>query len=123
MTDLIIVFGALILLAGVVILINPEIVFGFLRRNLDKPVIHILAVVVRLVLGALLLLQSDLSKFPLAIDVLGWLSVVAALTLAMMGRQNFVKLMSWALNYLRPFSRIGGVFAAVFGGFLVYAFV
>lgn len=123
MTELIIVFGALIFLAGVVILISPEIIFGFLRRNLDEPAIHILAVVVRLILGALLILQSDLSKYPLVIEILGWLSIVAALSLAVMGRKNFIRLMSWALNFLKPFGRVGGVIAAAFGGFLVHAFV
>ena len=49
MTLLIIIFGALTLLAGIVIVINPELIFGFLRNNLDKLVLHILAVVVRLV--------------------------------------------------------------------------
>ncbi len=123
MTELIIVFGALTLLAGVVIVINPEIIFGYLRRNLEKPAIHVLAVVVRLVIGALLILQSDLSKYPLVIEILGWLSIVAALFLATMGRQNFLGLMSWALSFLKPFGRVGGVFAAAFGGFLVHAFV
>jgi hypothetical protein len=123
MTKLIIIFGALTLLAGVVILINPEIIFGYLRRNLDKLAIHILAVVVRLIIGALLIHQSELSKYPLVIEMLGWLSIIAALSLAVMGRHNFHRLMSWALNVLKPFGRVGGVFAAAFGGFLIYAFV
>lgn len=123
MTELIIIFGALTFLTGVVIVINPEVIFGYLRRNLDKPAIHILAIAVRLILGALLILQSDLSKYPLIIEILGWLSIVAALSLAVMGHQNFIRLMSWALNFLKPFGRVGGVFATAFGGFLVHAFV
>jgi len=55
MTLLIVVFGALTLLAGIVIVINPEVIFGFLRNNVEKLSLHILAVVVRLVLGALLI--------------------------------------------------------------------
>lgn len=123
MTELIIIFGALTFLAGVVIVINPEVIFGYLRRNLDKPAIHTLAIAVRLILGALLILQSDLSKYPLIIEILGWLSIVAALSLAVMGHQNFIRLMSWALNFLKPFGRVGGVLATAFGGFLVHAFV
>lgn len=123
MTALIIIFGALTLLAGVVILINPEIIFRYLRSNLDKLAIHILAVVVRLIIGALLINQSSLSKFPLVIEILGWLSIVAAFTLAAMGRHNFHRLMSWALTFLKPYGRVGGIFAAAFGGFLIYAFV
>ena len=123
MTVLIIIFGALTLLAGIVIVINPEVIFGFLRNNLDKLVLHILAVVVRLVLGALLIYQSNISKFPFVIEIIGWLSIVAAIFLAVMGRHNFNRLMSWALSFLKPFGRVGGVLAAAFGAFLVYAFL
>ena len=123
MTVLIIIFGALTLLAGIVIVINPEVIFGFLRNNLDKLVLHILAVVIRLVIGALLIYQSNISKFPFVIEVIGWLSIVAAIFLAVMGRRNFNRLMSWALSFLKPFGRVGGVFAAAFGAFLIYAFV
>jgi hypothetical protein len=123
MTVFIIIFGTLTLLAGIVIVINPEAIFGYLRNNLDKPGLHILAVVVRLVLGALLVYQSDLSKFPLIIEIIGWLSIVAAIVLALMGRRNFNRLMSWALSLVKPVGRVGGVLAAAFGAFLIYAFV
>lgn len=123
MTVLIIIFGALTLLAGIVIVINPEVIFGFLRNNLDKLSLHILAVVVRLVLGALLIYQSNISKFPFVIEVIGWLSIVATIFLAVMGRRNFNRLMSWALSLSKPFGRVGGVLAVAFGAFLIYAFV
>jgi len=123
MTLLIIIFGFLTLLAGIVIVINPEVIFGFLRNNLDKLVLHILAVVVRLVLGALLIYQSNISEFPFVIEVIGWLSIVAAIFLAVIGRRNFNRLMSWALSLSKPFGRVGGVLAVAFGAFLIYAFV
>jgi hypothetical protein len=123
MTLLIIIFGALTLLTGIVIVINPEVIFGFLRNNLDKLVLHILAVVVRIVLGALLICQSNISKFPFVIEVIGLLSIVAAIFLAVMGRRNFNRLMSWALSLSKPFGRVGGVLAVAFGAFLIYAFV
>jgi len=116
-------FGALTLLAGIVIVINPEVIFGFLRNNLDKLVLHILAVVIRLVLGALLIYQSNISKFPFVIEVVGWLSIVAAISLVIMGRRNFNRLMSWALSLSRSIGRVGGIIAVAFGAFLIYAFV
>jgi hypothetical protein len=90
---------------------------------LDKLALHILAVVVRLVLGALLIYQSNISKFPLVIEVIGWLSIVAAIFLAVMGRRNFNRLMSWALSLPKPLRHVGGVIAVAFGAFLIYAFV
>jgi len=123
MTTLIIIFGALILLAGVVIVVNPDIIFGYLRKRLDRLAIYIFAVVMRLILGALLLYESSLSKYPLVIEILGWLSLVAAFSIAVVGRHNFHRLMSWALSFVKPLGRVGGVIAAAFGGFLIYAFV
>jgi hypothetical protein len=123
MTVVIIIFGALTLLAGIVIVINPEVIFGFLRNNLGKLELHILAVVVRLVLGVLLIYQSSISKFPFAIEIIGWLSIVAAIFLAVIGRRNFNRLMSWALSLAKPFGRVGGVLAVAFGAFLIYVFV
>lgn len=123
MTVIIIIFGALTLLAGIVIVINPEVIFGFLRNNLDRLELHILAVAVRIVLGVLLIYQSSVSKFPLVIEIIGWVSVVAAIFLAVMGRRNFNRLMSWALSLAKPIGRVGGALAMAFGAFLIYAFV
>lgn len=123
MTLLIILFGALTLLAGIVIVINPDLIFGVLRNHVEKLELQILAIVVRLVLGGLLIVQSHVSKFPLVIEILGWLTLVATIGLAVIGRRNFKRLMSWALSLAKPYGRVGGVVAAAFGAFLMCAFV
>ena len=123
MTTLIILFGALTLLAGVVIVFDPDRLFGLLNKHVDKFGLHVLAVVVRLVLGALLVYLADASRFPLVIEIIGWLSLTAALFLAVIGRARFRRLMTWALSMVRPVARMGGILAAAFGAFLVYAFI
>jgi len=123
MTILIIIFGVLTLLAGIIIIINPENIFGLLSKHSEKLEMQILAVVVRLVLGVLLIYQSGASKYPLVIEIIGWLSIVAAVFFAVIGRNNFKRLISWALSLAKPFGRVGGFVAVCFGTFLVYAFV
>ena len=123
MTYIIILFGLLTLLAGVIILISPKIIFGVLRKNIEFLWLHVTAVGVRLALGTLLILFANESKFPIIITVLGWLSIAAAITFILIGRQRFIALMNWAFSLLKPYGRVGGLFAAVFGGFLVYAFL
>ena len=57
---------------------------------------------------------------------LGWLLVIAAAVLALIGRNRFMRLMTWAEKFavrLPHLGRIGGVFAALFGVFLVYAYL
>ena len=123
MSVVIVIFGLLTLLVGMVIIINPEIVFGYLRRHLEKLGLHIIAIVVRLVLGALLIYLAGVSRFPLVIEVLGWLSIIAAITFAIIGRNNFINLISWAMSFQKPYGRVGGFIAVCLGAFLVYAFV
>jgi hypothetical protein len=123
MSILIIAFGVLILLAGITIIINPENLFDLLKTSIEKLELHILAVVVRLLLGALLIYQAGISKYPLAIEIIGWLSIFAAVIFTVIGRNNFIRLMSWALSLTKPFGRIGGVLAVCFGAFLIYAFI
>lgn len=123
MPSIIIFFGILTFFAGLVIVINPESIYGVLGNNLDKILLHVLAVGVRVLIGILLILSASASKYPTIIAVLGWLSLAAALVLLVIGRKRFLRLMSWALSLPQPYSRLGGVVAVVFGGFLVYAFV
>ena len=123
MTILIIIFGVLTLLAGIIIIINPENIFGLFNKHTEKLALQILAIVVRLILGALLIYQSGASKYPLVIEIIGWLSIVAAIFFTVIGRNNFNRLISWALSLAKPVGRVGGVLAVCFGAFLIYAFV
>ena len=68
----ILVFGGLTLITGVIILFQPETIFGILRRNLDAVSLHILSVAVRVLLGAALILYASESKYPLTLEILGW---------------------------------------------------
>jgi len=123
MAVLIIIFGGLTLLGGIIIIINPENIFGFLKKYAAKLELQIVSVVLRLAIGVLLIYQSDASKYPLVIEIIGWLSIVAAIFFTVIGRNNFNRIISWALSLAKPFGRAGGVIAVCFGAFLIYAFV
>jgi len=123
MNYIIMLFGAATIFAGIIIVISPESVFGLLRRKLESLGLHILAVVVRIIIGVALIMCAAESKYPTAILILGWISIVAASVLGIMGRSNFRRLMSWALSFKPSFGCIGGFFAILFGGFLIHAVV
>ena len=123
MNYIVMLFGAATIAAGIIIVINPESVFGFMRRKLNSLGLHILAVVVRIIIGIALIICAAESKYPTAILIIGWISIVAASVLGIMGRANFKRLMSWALSVAPSFGRIGGLLAILFGGFLLYAVV
>jgi hypothetical protein len=123
MNYIVMLFGAATIVAGIIIVIYPESIFGLVRRKLDSLGLHILAVVVRIIIGVALIMCAAESKYPTAILILGWISIVAASVLGIMGRSNFKRLMSWALSVAPSFGRIGGLLAILFGGFLIYAVV
>jgi len=123
MNYIIMLFGAATIVTGIIIVINPESVFGLMRRKLESLGLHILAVVVRIIIGAALIMCAAESKYPTAIVILGWTSIVAASVLGIMGRTNFRRLMSWALSLKPSFVRIGGFLAILFGCFLIHAVI
>ena len=123
MNYIIILFGIATIVAGIIIVINPETVFGLIRRKSESLGLHILAVVVRIIIGVALILCATESKYPTTILIIGWISIVAASVLGIMGRANFMRLMSWALSLSHSFGRIGGFLAILFGGFLIHAVV
>jgi hypothetical protein len=123
MTSIIIFFGLMVFLAGAIIVVNPEIIFGLLRNNLEKISLHVLAIGIRIVIGILLIQYASESRYPTIIEIIGWLSIAAAVIFSVIGRRRFLSLMSWAFALLKPYGRVGGLFAMAFGGFLVHAFV
>ncbi len=103
MTILIIIFSSFILATGIAVLINTEIVFRFTRNNSENVELQILAGAVRLVLGALLIFQADASKYPIVIEIIGWISIAAALLFAVFGRQKIHSVYGLDIKFCKPF--------------------
>jgi uncharacterized membrane protein len=120
---IIILFGVLMILAGIGMLIKPDLFFDYLKRESDNYKLHIFAIALRLLLGILLIYYASLSKFPAAMEALGWFTIFAGIALILIGHNNFRKLIEWAVNFIKPFRFVGGVLAILLGGFLVYSFV
>jgi len=123
MIVLILICAALFIVAGLLILVRPEFVLHTLRKHQDKQATYVSAIAARVVIGLLLVSQADHAKFPFAIGVIGWLFLIAAAGLALAGPKGFKRLLSWVLEHLSSFARLGGVFAIALGAFIIYSFV
>ena len=121
MTIFLLVFNALIVVAGIAILISPNVFFGLLAKYKGTLMIYLAAALVRLVLGIALIIAAPASKFPLVLELLGWFAIAAAAFILLMGRKRFDSLIEWALGLAGKIGRAAGLFAIGFGGFLVYA--
>lgn len=116
-------FAAIISLAGVILLVKPEVVLDLITDHADNPVLFGTAIVTRLVLGLLLLTYASLSRFPNAVIFFGWIAIIAAVVIAWIGQARFTELMKWITQNIRPYGRIGGGLAMLFGLFLLYSFL
>ena len=123
MTLLIVLFGGFMLCAGMLLLINPEILFGFLKKYSDSTQLYVSAIVARLVLGGLLVYLAGTSRYPHIIEVIGWIAIIAGVVLGLIGHSKFKSLMNWAIGLQKPLGRFAGLLAIAFGGLIVYAFV
>lgn len=121
MKYVILVFGGAIAAAGITIAIRPKILFYLLRSSADTISLYVAAIVVRLLLGIVLLSYADSSKFPMAFHVLGWIAIIAALILLMIGRKRFARMTEWIISRATPFAPVAGIAAFLFGGFLIYS--
>ena len=121
MNYLVMIFGAATMAAGVLIVLNPETIFGPIRRHYESFGMHVLAVAARLVLGTALVMCAPASLYPKVIITIGWITLAAAFVLGIIGRTHFKRLIAWALGIPGVYMRLGGLLAALFGGFLVHA--
>jgi hypothetical protein len=115
-------FSALIILAGLLLLINPEIIIQFVEQNMHSLWMYVTAILVRLVIGVMLVLTASQSRFPATIKVLGFLFIIVALIILFMGREGLHHFISSLLSAFLAYARIVGVIAMAFGGFIIYAF-
>ena len=121
MIYVIFVFGIFMLVSGAIILVNPDPVLRLFHRNSEALGLHVLAIAVRLILGIALATYASESKYPVALKTLGWISIIAAIILGLMGRSRFKGLINWALGFAPSYMRIGGGLAILLGGFIIYA--
>lgn len=121
MNYVILIFSVILLITGAIILVKPAMVFGFMNTHCKSLKLHIFAVVIRLFLGIVFIASAQNSKFPLTVEVVGWLFIATGIILSFIGRERFMKLVGWAMTLVPRYGRASGVFAILFGGFLGYA--
>ena len=116
-------FGTLIFIAGIVLLLKPDTIPRLIRTHSRSISLYVFAIVIRLVLGIALITYADVSKYPIVLQIIGWISLLAALGLAIVGWTRFTRLISWILDFITPYERAGSILAILFGSFLVYAVI
>ena len=118
---LVLLFGLLICGLSAWGVFTPRVIMRLVTELMDGPWGIGIAVVVRLVLGAALIIAADGSRYPLAFEIIGWLAIVAAIAIVIMGRSRLKSFVSRIAGFSDAMLRVWLVGGVVFGGFLVYA--
>jgi len=122
MTLLVAAFGAPIFLLGIVGLAQPDRFRSFLG-GMDSQLRFILAIAIRVVMGALLWWLADDLRHPQVMRILAAIAIFAAVGLLLMGQGRLDKLVEWWLSLSDGLLRFSALFAAAFGAYLVYVAV
>jgi len=115
-----IVFAGAIGLLCVVGVGSPAALMGLVKRAWNGGSGIYGAVGGRLVLGALMIFLAPSSRFPDAFQILGGISVVAAVVIAFMGRSRVDAMIEGFASFSPMALRIWLLFGAAFAGFLIY---
>ena len=106
-------------LLGLVGLVQPNR-FRTMFTTMDSQTRFILAIVIRLAMGALLWWLADELRHPHVMRILAVIAVVAAVGVLVMGRNRLDKLIGWWLGKPDGVLRVSALFAAAFGGYFVF---
>ena len=121
---LVIALGVFICGMGLAGIVSPGKFTAWADRLIGVNTTIYFAVLTRLLLGTALILVAAESRFPLVLTVLGWLSIIAAVVLALIGRKGMQRMMRWFIDKTsQAVTRAWLLLAAVFGAFLIYAVV
>ncbi len=112
-------FGVLICLAGLVILIFPDQFRNAMNKWTGQPR-FLFAVIIRVLFGALLLSEAANLKFPLAMKIIGAISILAAVVLLLIGQERMDRFIDWWMKQSDNLLRVSSVLAIAFGAFLTY---
>ena len=118
--SIVLVLGLAVVLLSVWGVIYPERLMKLVTSVLDNKWGIYFGVIVRLVLGAALIIAAPISLFPLVFRVLGWVTIAAALALPVMGRENIRRIIAWFEQLPASLTRLWLLFGMAFGGFLIY---
>ncbi len=121
---LIVLFGAALVALALYGFVKPGWLLSWIKRLFTTVYAIPLTAGTRLLMGAVLLLAAPAARFPVTFEVIGWIAIVAAVVIVLVGRDSLSRWIDWWLSVFTPaITRIWLLLALVFGCFLIFAVV
>ena len=114
------VFALIIIAFCAMGIIRPANLLGFAANVIESKRGMWIAVGVRLIAGSAFLIGAPLSRLPLFFTIVGVLSLIAALSLPIIGHARFIALIDWFSKAPASVVRIWGFLGIAFAGSILY---
>ena len=112
--------GIIILAQGMLGLVSPDTFVTFVGFFQIPPVLYV-AAIIRVLIGAILVMAAQSSRAPMALRLLGGLIVVGGLLTPVIGVQFAKIVLRWWLEGGAEVVRVWASFSLILGLFVVYA--
>ena len=114
-------FGIFIIFIRFIMLMNPIKARETLRKAGSTNFINYAEITIRLIPAIALILYSDLSKYPEAFKIFGWIMLITSLVLYVVPRKIHHKFSMTSADILKPiYFQLISPFAFLFGGLIIY---
>jgi hypothetical protein len=121
---LVIGFGVFLIGAGLLMLLAPEKARSTLRKAGSTNFINYAEITIRIIPAAAMILYSDLSKYPIPFNVLGWFMLATSLILYFVPRQLHHNFSLRAADILKPlYFQLISPFSMLFGLIVIYSVI
>jgi multisubunit Na+/H+ antiporter MnhG subunit len=120
MSQVLIVFGVLIVLAGLFAVMRPTRLLRLARGVTVGTWLRFIAFLIRSLLGVLLILVAPSTDIPLVMKVIGSLLIISGVAVILLGNSGVQRLLNWALRLGPSLIIVGGIVGVLFGAFLIY---
>ena len=120
MNTIITLFGFLIIALSIWGIVSPEKMLKYVSDFVKQPSGIYFAVAIRIALGLVFILAAEHTRTPEVMNFLGYLMIIAAAAIALLGRDRMSKFIDWWMKRSGTFARGWLLFGILFGVFLVY---
>lgn len=102
-------------------LIQPRLVMDTMCSFADEKWLQVVTATLRLVLGSVLLICAEQTRFPLLLQIIGVITLIAGMGITLISASTFHRLVVVTLKKLRLYARCASLLMMGFGLFLIYA--
>jgi uncharacterized membrane protein YfcA len=118
----VVIFGLFFIGVGLIMLFNPKKAREILRKAGSTNFINYAEITLRMIPAVALILVADVSKYPDAFKIFGWLMLCTSFILYFVPRQIHHNFSTKAANILKPFYfQLISPFALAIGILIIYS--